>query len=166
MGQQLGAQALTLFGCGAGVRRLQVGLLRLAAIGDIQRSIRETRRLFCGVGLLLLGARYAGLADWDAPVSFLMALPAYFTAPCSLRVALERRWAQLPLALFWTWLTVDGTYTLYWSLVDPAALIFRPANAMASLALYGACGLVWLHRGSLRQLVRNADSLWGGKRRS
>lgn len=106
--------------------------------------------------LLLLGARYSGLPDWDVSVSLIMAVPAYFTAPCSLRVFLERRWKQLPQALFWSWFTIDGTYTAYWYLMDPEALLFRPANALASSALYAACGLVWLHRGSPRQLVANA----------
>ena len=111
--------------------------------------------LLCGVLLLLLGARYSGLLDWDVSVSLIMAVPAYFTAPCSLRVFLERSWTQLPQALLWSWFTIDGTYTAYWYLVDPAALLFRPANAVASSALYVACGLVWLHRGSLRQLLAN-----------
>jgi len=111
--------------------------------------------LLCGIVILLLGARYSDLPDWDVAVSLIMAVPAYFTAPCSLRVVLERKWKQFPLALFWAWFTIDGTYAIYWYLVDPAALMFRPANALASSALYAACGLVWLHRGSLRELVAN-----------
>ena len=119
--------------------------------------------LLCGIALLIIGARYSGLPDWDVPVSLIMAVFAYFTAPCSMRVFLGRQWKQFPLALFWTWFTVDGTYTIYWSFVDPAALIFRPANAMASLALYGMCGLVWLHRGTLRQLVEQFVLLFRGQ---
>jgi len=111
--------------------------------------------LFCGIMFLLIGARYSGLSDWDVPISFIMAVVTYFTAPCSLRVFLERRWKQFPQALFWTWFSVDGTYAIYWHFVDPSALIFRPANAIASLALYGMCGLIWLHRGTLRQLVES-----------
>lgn len=122
--------------------------------------------LLGGIVILLLGARYSGLPDWDVSVSLIMAVPAYFTAPCSLRVVLERRWKQFPLALFWTWLTIDGTYAIYWYLVDPAALIFRPANALASSALYAACGLVWLHRGSLRELVANVIFLSRNLRQS
>lgn len=110
--------------------------------------------LFCGILFLLAGARFSGLPDWDVPISFIMAGSAYFTAPCSLRVFIERRWSKFPLAFFWTWFTVDGTYAIYWSIVDPVALMFRPANAMASLALYVMCGLVWWHRGSLRQLAQ------------
>jgi hypothetical protein len=115
--------------------------------------------LLCGIAFLLLGARYSRLPDWDVTVSFIMAVPAYFTAPCSLRVFLERRWKQFPLALFWSWFTIDGTYTAYWYLVDPGALVLRPANALASSALYGVCGLVWLQRGSLRQLAEKAAAL-------
>lgn len=107
---------------------------------------------FCGVALLLAGARWSGLPDWDVGVSVLMAVPTYFSAAPSLRVVLERRWNQIPLALFWCWLSVDGTYALYWRFADRAALAFRPANVFASLSLYVACGLVWLHRGTLKQL--------------
>ena len=121
--------------------------------------------MFCGIMFLLIGARYSGLPDWDAPLSFIMAGFTYFTAPCSLRVLLERRWKQFLQALFWTWLSVDGTYTIYWHFVDPAALVLRPANAMPSLALYGMCGLVWLNRGTVRQLVQYAVSLSRGRGR-
>lgn len=122
--------------------------------------------LLCGIVILLLGARYSGLPDWDVSVSLIMAVPAYFTAPCSLRVVLERKWKQFPQALFWAWFTIDGTYAIYWYLVDPAALMFRPANALASSALYVACGLVWLHRGSLRELVANVVLLSRSLRQS
>jgi hypothetical protein len=116
--------------------------------------------LLCGIALLLLGARSSRLPDWDVTVSLIMAAPAYFTAPCSLRVFLERRWKQFPQALFWSWFTIDGTYTGYWYLVDPEALVLRPANALASSALYGACGLVWLQRRSLRQVTERAAALY------
>jgi hypothetical protein len=119
--------------------------------------------LSCGIICLLIGARYSGLPDWDVPISFIMAVLTYFTAPCSLRVFLERQWIRFPQALFWTWFSVDGTYAIYWHFVDPAALILRPANAMASLALYGMCGLVWLHRGALRQLAERTVSLSRGR---
>jgi hypothetical protein len=110
--------------------------------------------LAIGIALLIAGALWSGLPDWDVPISLIMALPAYLTAPCSLRVFLERRWKQFPQALFWTWFTVDGTYTIYWSFVFPEALVLRPANAGVSLALYGMCGLVWYPKASLRQIMR------------
>lgn len=119
--------------------------------------------LFCGIAFLMIGAEYSGLPDWDVPISLIMAGFAYLTAPCSLRVLVERRWKQFPQALFWMWFTVDGTYTIYWQLIDSTALMFRPANAMASLALYGMCALVWWHRGTLRELVGHAASLVPGR---
>jgi NhaP-type Na+/H+ or K+/H+ antiporter len=110
--------------------------------------------LALGIAFLIAGALWSGLPDWDIPISLIMALPAYLTAPCTMRVLLERRWKQFPQALFWTWFTVDGTYTIYWSFVFPEALVLRPANAGVSLALYGLCGLVWYSKASLREIIR------------
>lgn len=108
-----------------------------------------------GIIFLIAGALWSGLPDWDIPISLIMAIPAYLTAPCSMRVLLERRWSQAHLALFWTWFSVDGTYSIYWYLRDPDTLdALRHANAAASLALYGMCGLVWYPKASLREAVR------------
>lgn len=113
--------------------------------------------LACGIVLLVLGTLYTGLPDWDVPISLIMAVPAYFTAPCSLRMVLERRWAHFPVALFCTWFTVDGTYAIYWFLRAPAVLeALRHSNAAASMALYGMCSLVWYPKASLREIVRSA----------
>ncbi len=113
--------------------------------------------LAVGIALLLLGADYFKAADWDAPISFIMAILAYLTAPWSLRVMLERRWKAWPVMLFATWFTIDGCYWLYWRAVNPAALVtMRHANFFASLALYGICGVIWLYRGSLGELLSEA----------
>jgi hypothetical protein len=83
-----------------------------------------------------------------------MAIITYITAPWSMRVMLERRWGQLPAMLLATWLTVDGCYWLYWRAVDPVALeLMREANWPASLSLYWTCGVIWLYRGRLRDLM-------------
>ena len=83
-----------------------------------------------------------------------MATLAYLTAPWSLRAVVERRWRDLPAALFFTWFTVDGCYWLYWRWKNPVALeLMRDANFFASLALYGMCGVLWLYRGSLRDAI-------------
>ncbi len=66
---------------------------------------------------------------------------------------MERRWRLVPLALFFTWLSVDGCYAIYWHFKDPFVLeTMRSANAPISLVLYCLCGLFWLYRGSLREL--------------
>ncbi len=110
--------------------------------------------LACGIALLIAGSFYYQAPDWDIPISLIMAILAYLTAPWSLRVVLERRWKLWPLMLSATWFTVDGSYSLYWHFKNPAALeMMREANFFASLALYGLCGVVWLYRGSLRDLV-------------
>jgi len=83
-----------------------------------------------------------------------MASLAYLFAPWSVRVVIERRWRDLPAMLFVTWFTVDGCYWLYWRTKNPVALeLMRDANFLASLALYGICGVLWLYRGSLREAV-------------
>ena len=117
--------------------------------------------LCIGIALLILGADYFNAPDWDVPISLLMAILAYLTAPWSLRVVLERRWRLWPAMLFATWFTVDGSYWLYWRFKDPAALeMMREVNFPASLSLYGMCGIIWLYRGSLRDLWWEARALF------
>lgn len=107
-----------------------------------------------GIAFLIAGAIWSGLPDWDIPVSLIMALCAYVTAAPSMRAVVQRRWHLLPYAAFWTWFSVDGSYWIYWSLVDPSVLVLRAANAGVSLALYGMCGLVWYPKASLREIMR------------
>lgn len=122
--------------------------------------------LACGLGLLISGSFYYRAPDWDIPISFIMALLAYLTAPWSLRVLLERRWKLLPAALFATWFSVDGCYWIYWHFKNPVALdMMREANFFASLALYGLCGVIWLYRGSLRALFTEIRRTLTGRNR-
>lgn len=109
--------------------------------------------LGCGVALLIVGSYYTPVPDWDVSISLLMASLTYLTASWGLRVIVERRWTFFPLMLFFTWFTVDGCYWLYWSVVDSSALVMRVANFPASLSLYFICGLIWLYRGTLRDLL-------------
>ena len=112
--------------------------------------------LAIGVALLIAGAFWYEAPDWDIPISVIMAILTYLTAPWSLRVLVERRWRHLPWMLLFTWFTVDGCYWLYWRWKNPVALeLMRDANFFASLALYGICGVLWLYRGSLRELARD-----------
>ena len=110
--------------------------------------------LALGIGLLILGSYYYEALDWDIPISLIMAILTYLTAPWSLRVIMERTWRLWPAMLFATWFTVDGSYWLYWHFKNPVALeLMRGANFLASLTLYGICGVIWLYRGSLRELA-------------
>lgn len=110
--------------------------------------------LAVGIGLLIFGSFHYQAPDWDIPISFIMAILAYLTAPWSLRVILERKWRLWPAMLFATWFTVDGCYAIYWYFKNPEALeMMRSVNFPASLSLYGLCGVVWLYRGSFRQLL-------------
>ncbi len=136
-------------------------------------EVREWRRpwklatLAIGIALLIAGAFWYEAPDWDIPISFIMAILTYLTAPWSLRVLVERRWRRLPLMLFFTWFTVDGCYWLYWRTKDPVALeMMRDANFLASLTLYGICGVLWLYRGSLRELLRDGASILSQGRKS
>lgn len=115
--------------------------------------------LIMGIILLIIGAYYYKAPDWDVPISFIMAILAYLTAPWSMRTLVERRWKYFPLMIFYTWFTVDGCYWIYWSIKSPKSLeLMRDVNFPASLSLYCICGLIWYHHGSLANLfheIRN-----------
>ena len=113
--------------------------------------------LACGLALLIAGSFYYQAPDWDISICFIMGIATYLTAPYTLRVVLERRWKELPWAALATYVSVDGLYFLYWNAVNPMALEYmRGANALASLSLYLICGVVWLHKGSLKTLPQIA----------
>jgi hypothetical protein len=115
--------------------------------------------LAIGIALLVAGSFYYEAPDWDIPISFIMALLAYLTAPWSLRVMVERQWRWWPAMLLATWFTVDGCYAIYWHFRNPVALeMMRDANFPASLSLYWMCGLVWFYDGSLKELFTEAKA--------
>jgi len=110
--------------------------------------------LLAGVALMVAGALADLAPDWDVPISFIMPLLTYLTAPWSMRVVLQRRWRHFPLMLLFTWFTVDGVYSLYWHFKAPDVLaLMRYDNFITSLPLYGICGLFWLYQGSLSQFI-------------
>jgi len=78
--------------------------------------------LMIGIGLLVAGSFHYEALDWDIPISLIMAILTYLTAPWSLRVVVERRWKHLPAMLFATWFSVDGCYWIYWHFKNPLAL--------------------------------------------
>jgi hypothetical protein len=98
--------------------------------------------LTLGIALLIGGSFYYEAPDWDIPISLIMALLAYLTAPWSLRVIVERQWRQWPAMLFAAWFTVDGCYWIYWHFKNPVALeLMREVNFPASLSRQPAAGL-------------------------
>jgi hypothetical protein len=116
--------------------------------------------LAIGLGLLIVGSFVYEAPDWDIPVSVLMAVIAYASAPWCMRVMVERRWRHWPAMLLLTWFGVDGCYAAYWSVVNPVALEhMRSANAPASLSLFWMVGLFWMYKGSLRDFTRDAAEL-------
>jgi hypothetical protein len=138
----------------------------------IKQLLQEYKRpwklgtLFIGLVLLVVGSFYYQAPDWDIPISFIMALFAYLTASWSMHVVVERQWKKFPLMLFYTWLSVDGCYWLYWHFKDPAALaLMRDVNFLASLSLYGMCGLVWFYQGSLKQFIAEIRAITLSKNR-
>ena len=142
-----------------------------AHLGHLPEYLRRWKlvTLAVGIALLILGSFYCGAPDWDIPISFIMAIFAYLTAPWSMRVLLERKWRLWPVMLFFTWFTVDGCYANYWHFRNPVTLeLMRKVNIPASLSLYDMCGIVWLYRGSFRQLVSEIQNhfpfLQGNKR--
>ena len=109
--------------------------------------------LALGIVALIAGSFYWRAPDWDIPISIIMALVAYVSAPWSMRVLVNRQWRWWPAMGLATWFGVDGCYWLYWNWRDPIALeMMRDANAPASLSLYWACGLLWYWRGSIAEL--------------
>jgi len=130
---------------------------------DLHEYIRPWKlaTLFVGVALLVIGSFVMPAPDWDIPISFIMAFCSYLTAPCSVRVLVERRWRHWPTMLLATWFSVDGCYALYWYFVNPGALaLMRDVNFPASLSLYGMCGVIWLYRGSLHELLAESRNFF------
>lgn len=128
----------------------------------MKEYLRPWKLFTLGIGLALLvaGAFYYNQPDWDVGISFVMGLLAYFTAPWAVRTVKARRWKLVPLALFAYWGTVDGSYVLYnASAGRPVWPALRAANFFASSLLYLLCGLIWLPRMTLREIITDVSSL-------
>lgn len=95
-----------------------------------------------GLALLLYGARYLDYMDWDVGLCFVMGLTTLATAEWVMMIVWNRQWRWMVLAAFWTWLSVDGVYWAYWSIVKPEVMI-RERQWLASLCLYALCGVIW-----------------------
>ena len=108
-----------------------------------------------GLALLCVGSHVTPSIDWDYPISFIMGVTAYVCAPWTVRVLVYRRWKWLAAAFLLSWASIDGVYSLYWWCRGFDALhLFRGANAIYSLPLYFALGIVMnfeMRRGEVGQ---------------
>ena len=98
--------------------------------------------LSIGMAWLIWGTYYYQFSDWDLGVSLVMGILTYFLAPVSVRIIWERNWSQLPLAIFYSWLCVDGSYWLWHTLAGNEML--RADQWQTSLCLFLICGFLWL----------------------
>lgn len=142
------------------MERQPLALSPPAASGLPPFAPRELRRPWklasfaAGMAWLLYGATHYGLGDWDVGISLLMGGLTYVLAPWSVLTLIAARRQHQPLwaaaALLPAWVSVDGSYTLYNTLLHHPML--RLDNFIASSALYFLAGIGWMYRGSLRQL--------------
>lgn len=95
-----------------------------------------------GLTWLLYGAHYFNYPDWDYGVSLSMAIPTYFCAEWVVSQFMEKQYRHWPTAIVATWWCVDGSYWVYWSLVDPTVMI-REGQWPMSLCLFLLCGFLW-----------------------
>lgn len=106
-----------------------------------------------GMAWLVWGAYYYQYADWDLGVSIVMGVLTYFLAPVSVRIVWERNWIQLPLAIFFGWLCVDGSYVAWHALAGNEML--REDQWQTSLCLFLICGFLWLPRTSVATIAED-----------
>ena len=120
---------------------------------------------FCiAMALLLYGAIFFGIKDWDIGVTVLMGGLTYLMAPWSVYVLLSairyrpRYWylhiiAAVVAGIF----VVDWVYMAYHGAVGNPT--YRDANFYASTPLYFLAGAVWLYRGSVKDFLENVKKL-------
>jgi hypothetical protein len=104
--------------------------------------IRYTAFLI-GLGLLILGSYVTPQPDWDIPISIIMATLTFLTAERTLSILLNKQWKLFPLAIFYVWISTDGSYWLYWSIANPDALVLRWVAFQVDILLYVSCMIVF-----------------------
>ncbi len=120
---------------------------------------------FCiSMSWLLYGALFYHVQDWDIGVTLLMGSLTYLFAPwsvwviySSIRYRPKYWYIHIILALVAWLFVVDWVYMLYHTIIGNQT--FREANFYASTPLYFMAGLVWLYRGSLKELSDNIRNL-------
>ena len=136
---------------------------------DFIELLRPWKLLTFGIGMawLLVGATNYGIDDWDVGISLIMGALTYLCAPWSVRIifnAVYRQpggWVlQVMAALLLALFVVDSVYWLYHTAMGNP--MYRLENFRASSALYFLAGALWLYRGSVRDFLRNLESLMKG----
>lgn len=107
-------------------------------------SCLEWKNITFLIGLfsLILGGIFLDYPDWDIALSFLMAGCTYLTADKFITSIKEKSYLMVALFSVGVWVSIDGIYWLYWSLVNTSVMI-REGQWLASLCLYLLCGLIW-----------------------
>lgn len=109
-----------------------------------------------GMAWLLYGAMFFDYPDWDIGVSLLMGCSTYLVAGwCWKSIKEPVKW---PLIAMLAWLCVDGSYWLYWSLVDPSVMI-REGQWLMSLCLFLLAGFVFATAEDLQEYLCNLQSV-------
>jgi len=106
----------------------------------------------CGLGFLIYGATFFGIQDWDLGVSLVMAFCTFATADWVVDALRRSEYRKWPLALFFVWFSVDGSYFAYWQIVNPDAMM-RGAQWLPSLMMYLLCGVIWSGLPTPRQFL-------------
>ena len=76
-----------------------------------------------GLVSLILGGIFLDYPDWDIAISFLMAGCTYLTADKFITSIKEKSYLMVALFSVGAWVSVDGIYWLYWSLVNTSVRI-------------------------------------------
>jgi len=110
-----------------------------------------------GLGWLIYGALFFDYQDWDIGVSLVMAFSTYYFADkvwndiglfyriLKLQPPREILYLMVPVftpLVLATWWCVDGSYWVYWSIVNPSVMI-REGQWPMSLCLFLLCGAIW-----------------------
>ena len=127
-----------------------------ANFGIVFKNTLRPWKLFSlsiGLSYLFWGAYNKLTPDWDYGISIIMGLLTYFLAPWCSRTIVNLEYKKILLAIFLYFFVVDFIYYIYWTLVDEMALIMRPANFLVSTCFFWLCGFIWLHNGTLKDLI-------------
>lgn len=123
---------------------------------EIKEYLRPWKLITFAAGLAILigGALYYKISDWDIGISLIMGTLTYIAAPRALYIVKSRHWRKFLIMFFVYWFTVDGSYMLYNAYFDhPIGAELRRANFFASSLLYLLCGLLWSQQMTLREFL-------------